>query len=612
MSYNTKEDIKNRMMKKAASLWDIPVNEVSDSFDPIISLLLSACASEIEKLSGDINDSQNRITERLIQLMTPLSTFDVKPAHAIAYCESVEPKSIITPEHQLYYKKKNTSANNTEGAKDVFFTPTQEMNLLDARLKYVITGDKLITFSNRKSKDLTSILKAKFDSNQTTLFLGIESDQKQINLNDISFYFEHLGVSNSELFYHHLHNASWYIGDKKIKTINGYHNSDTVNCAELDHIIDGVSSKSNLLSAEVNQYYQKHFVTLKLDNTIYDFPKYPELEELEVEGQEAFLVKNILWIKVQFSSIISSKSLEQLYCTINAFPVLNRKRNHFTYQMRNFIDIIPILSEDPFFDVQTIENTSGQIYKNDGANATDGYLGSYFLRSDNVGKLDSRKAQAYIVHLLELLKDESAAFTFFNHEFLQNNLNTLNQTIASIEKKLNEVVNDGVYTNYIYLNPFTSNENVKVVYWTTNGEEANHIKSGRSLEIYKGSHLKPKSSYLIRPVFGGSNSLSMEQRLQAYRRITLTKNRIVTEEDLKALCYELYTDNIKSIEIKKGFTTDLSVNKGVLQCIEIILTPSEHNSLKTYEWDYLNENLLAVLKKQSVNIFPYKIINKAS
>ncbi|GAL64978.1 hypothetical protein JCM19300_2207 [Algibacter lectus] len=110
-------------MKKAASLWNIPANEIADSFDPIISLLLSACASELEKLSGDISDSHIRVTERLIQLMTPLSTFDVKPAHTIAYCESLEPKTIITPEHQLYYKKKRLHRDWLKGIKISFLHP---------------------------------------------------------------------------------------------------------------------------------------------------------------------------------------------------------------------------------------------------------------------------------------------------------------------------------------------------------------------------------------------------------------------------------------------------------------------------------------------------------
>ncbi|GAL82634.1 hypothetical protein JCM19274_218 [Algibacter lectus] len=72
----------------------------------------------------------------------------------------------------------------------------------------------------------------------------------------------------------------------------------------------------------------------------------------------------------------------------------------------------------------------------------------------------------------------------------------------------------------------------------------------------------------------------------------------------------MYGKNIKHIEVKKGFMTDLSITKGILQCIEIILTPSENQTLKPYEWDYLNENLLSILKKQAVNIFPYKIVIK--
>ncbi|WP_159020851.1 type VI secretion system baseplate subunit TssF [Algibacter sp. L3A6] len=610
MSYTTKEDIKNRMMKKAASLWNIPANEIADSFDPIISLLLSACASELEKLSGDISDSHIRVTERLIQLMTPLSTFDVKPAHTIAYCESLEPKTIITAEHQLYYKKKTTSQRLAQGYKDIFFTPTQNTKLLDARVKHIVTGNKLFTFSDKKSKDLAQMLGNEFDLEAGTLYIGLESEHKNLDLNDVSFYFEYMGVANKDLFYHHLSNATWYLGDQKINTIDGYYNSEELDRITLENILDGNTSKASTLCGEINKYYQKHFVTLKLPNKVEDFPDYPELQNFKNPKNDAFLGSDLLWLKVEFSSIISSKALEQLYCSINAFPVLNRKWNNISYKMKDFIDIIPILSEDPFFDVKSIENANGKTYKLEAENVDEVYKGTYFLRSANVGKLDSRKAKEYIVHLLELLRDESAAFKFFNHEFLQNNLNTLNQTIALIEKKANEVVDSSLHTNYVYLNPFTSSENINVTYWTTNGEEANHIKARKSLEIYKGPNLKTKSSYFLRPVFGGSNSLTMEQRIEAYRRVTLTKNRIVTEEDLKAVCYELYGKNIKHIEVKKGFMTDLSITKGILQCIEIILIPSENGNLKPYEWDYLNENLLSILKKQAVNIFPYKIVIK--
>lgn len=610
MRDNTKEQIKNRMLKKAATLWDVPANEIGDSFDPVISLLLSACASELEKLSGDIDDSHTRITERLIQLMTPLSVFDTKPAHSIVVCESIEPKTLITPEHELFYKKKPESGSVLKAHKDIFFSPTQTTKLVDARIKHLFTGNKLYTFEERKTKELTNVLSKDYALDSGEFFLGIENTNANLDLNDVSFYFEHLGVTENELFYHHLHNATWYLGKEKIDVIHGYYNSNEVDNIDLDAIFSGVASKINTISREVNEYYEKHFITLKHSKKISKSPKYEALSKIKDPENEAFFDEKIIWIKIHISTVIGAKFLEQLFCTINAFPVLNRKVNQFSYQMKNFVDIIPLLSDEPFLDVKSMENSKGEVYQLEQTAVDDSRKGSYFVRGANVGKLDSRKSKEYITHLLELLKDESAAFTFFNQEFLQNNLNGLSQTIALVEKKLNEVADTSSYTNYIYLTPYGNNENIETTYWTTDGEYANHIKTGRLLEVYKGANLKPKGAYFLRPVFGGSNSLTMTQRLQAYRRVSLTNNRIVTEEDLKSVCYDLYGDHITHVEISKGFTTDVSLGKGLVQCIEIIMIPSKNVTLQSYEWEYLNKNLLSTLKKQAVNIFPFKIIIK--
>lgn len=419
-----------------------------------------------------------------------------------------------------------------------------------------------------------------------------------------------MGITENELFYHHLRNASWYAGEEKIEVIDGYYNSDEIDQIDLDAIFNGITSKTNNICIEVNEYYKKHFITIQSHKKINTLPDFPEILKLKTVRDDIEIDGNLKWIKIKFSSVIGAKSLEQLFCSINTFPILNRKSNHLTYQLKNFINIIPVLSEEPFLDVKSIENSNGENYKLDHMDSKSTYKGSYSIRNSNVGKLDSREARQYITHLLELLKDESAAFTFFNHEFLQNNLNSLNQTIALLEKKIDEISDGSVYKNYVYLNPFSKNENIALTYWTTNGEDANHIKSGKSLDIYKGSNLKSKSSYLVTPIFGGVSNLTMEQRLQAYRKVSLTKNRIVTEEDIKALCYELYGENIEKVEVKKGFTTNISLNKGIIQCIEIIMTPSKDLNLHPYEWEYMNVNLLTTLKKQAVNIFPFKIVIK--
>ncbi len=611
MRMNAKEAITNRMMKKAARLWNIPVNEINETIDPLVSLLFSACASELEKISVAINDTQINTTERLIQLMAPLSSCEVKPAHAIAYCESTLPKTIITPNDQFFYKDKQADSNSNHHQNDVFFTPTQETTLLDACVKYMFTGNKLFTISGHKSKELTHIIDHRSDTDRTTLYLGIESSNAALDLENVSFYFEYLGVDESDQFYHHLKHATWRIGKQKINAVSGYVNSEGLDAMDLDAIINGQANRATAVCEEINQYYKKHFVTLKGANRIEENPSYEAFKSLNSHDAEYFDFPNTLWIEVEFSSIVNSKTLEQLFCGINAFPVVNRKMHQFSYQMKNIIDIIPVISESPFFDIKSIENTSGQTYKNQGTQVSEADKGGYILKNAHVGKLDSRNAKEYLSHLIGLIKDESAAFQFYNHEFLQNDLNVLNQTVAVIEKKLEEVIKEGTHAHYIYLNPYESNETIQVTYWTTNGAEANHIKARKALEVYKGKHLNTKSSYLITPVFGGRHQLNSEQRLQAYRRAALTQNKIVTEEDIKAVCYELYTNHIASVEIEKGISTDLSVNKGMTPCIEITLSASENSNLKPYEWDYLNHRLKTILEKQSTNVFPFQIINKS-
>ena len=52
-----KERIKDRMLKTAARLWGYPDVEVETSFDPIVQLMLEACASELEKISSEVDVS---------------------------------------------------------------------------------------------------------------------------------------------------------------------------------------------------------------------------------------------------------------------------------------------------------------------------------------------------------------------------------------------------------------------------------------------------------------------------------------------------------------------------------------------------------------------------
>ena len=299
--------------------------------------------------------------------------------------------------------------------------------------------------------------------------------------------------------------------------------------------------------------------------------------------------------------------LESLFCTCNALPVINRKINSFTYQMKEFIDIIPIKTDDLFLDLKSVTNTNGRKYKSNTKEDTNTNKGTFSIRTDNIGKLDNRKAKEYITHLIELLKDESASFSFYNNDFLFKNLKTLNQLISLLENKVSELSHQITETTYITIKPLRKKETLLVDYWTTNGDEGNNIKSGSALNVYNGVGIKQKSSILLTTSHSGKNDLSMNERLNAYRRSLLSRDRIVSKEDVKALCFELYNDKIKHVDVTKGYTTDIALNKGLLQCVNIELTPNASVQTEQNEWDVINNNLLLYLEKYSVSVFPYII-----
>ena len=65
------DQIKNRMLKRASKMWGYSELESESAFDPVLELILSACASELEKLHFEQENSRTRITERILEVIFP-------------------------------------------------------------------------------------------------------------------------------------------------------------------------------------------------------------------------------------------------------------------------------------------------------------------------------------------------------------------------------------------------------------------------------------------------------------------------------------------------------------------------------------------------------------
>lgn len=608
MKENTKEHIKNRMIKKAASLWGVSPNEIDMSFDPIVSMLISACAFEIEKIAAEVDDSQTRITEKVIQLMTPETVNGPRPAHGIVYAEASDDKSLIKPEYLFNYRKQEVHNKTSLKYKDIYFSPIQDFNLVNAKIQFIATGDMVYELDTKKGRQIVGQNLKNSKLLPSTLYIAISSELKNIRLDDVSFYFELLGVENKELFYHHLRNADWHVENGKLKVISGFFNSDDGHLVKLNSIFEDISNKTHNTSQQILNSCIRYYVTVKSMNEGKELASssFKEVQDL-FEENKIKTEGDLRWIKIVFPRIISNDFLKHIHCSLNAFPVMNRELKSFSYRIKEYINILPIKTEELFFDIKSIVNTEGKEYRARSKNNSGDDKGTFVLRSDNVGKLDKRKAREYIIHLIELLKDESASFSFLNNDFLRKNLESLNQLISLLESKVSESSNETTQTNYVVLRPFNSNENLIVDYWTTNGIDGNNIKSGSELSLYKGVGVKQGNSHFLTTTYGGRDDLAMKDRLNSYRRSLLSRDRIVTKEDVKALCFEIYADRISKVDVKRGFSEAIDLNKGMIQCIEILLTPNNQINTETEEWESINSNLLYFLEKNSINVFPFKI-----
>lgn len=142
-----KERIKDRMLKTAARLWGYPDAEVETSFDPVVQLLLEACASELEKISGEVDVSHARLVERLAQIMMPEPITSSQPAYGILHAMATEAVADIHADHQFYHHTKTGTHT-----RDLFFRPSPVIDFSVGRCstwllatnytKHVITGSK--------------------------------------------------------------------------------------------------------------------------------------------------------------------------------------------------------------------------------------------------------------------------------------------------------------------------------------------------------------------------------------------------------------------------------------------------------------------------------------
>ncbi|MBC8084310.1 MAG: type VI secretion system baseplate subunit TssF, partial [Hymenobacter sp.] len=98
----SKGSVKSRLTRQAAELWGYGEADL-DGFDPLVNLLLEACAVEFEKIGQELHNTQFRLIERLATLLNPDVVDAPHPAHAVAQARAREAVVVLPDDAQFVF-----------------------------------------------------------------------------------------------------------------------------------------------------------------------------------------------------------------------------------------------------------------------------------------------------------------------------------------------------------------------------------------------------------------------------------------------------------------------------------------------------------------------------
>ncbi|WP_415325657.1 type VI secretion system baseplate subunit TssF [Chryseobacterium sp. MMS23-Vi53] len=605
------ERIKDRILRRAARLWGYNELEAETSFDPIVSLLLSAVASELEKLGFELESSKSRIIERVLEIMFPEEVSGMIPARTLLQVKPLENNAKVSLyNHFKATKRIHNVYNPTESSnKDVYFTPTIEAVLTTAKTEYIAFGNVLNHIESFFFSDTIARSENHIPSGE--LWLGLKCQNKD-NLENLMLYIDINNNYQKELFFYYLKQAKVYFGDYEISLSEGFNvESQDLN---LENIITKNYSDLEQIYNNVNEYYFPNYFTLK--GKIRQDQK-PEKEELFTKyfiNNKLSEEDDIIWLKFKFSEAIVGEILENVHISLNCIPAVNINNTRSYHRVSGRLNIIPIVSEDSFLDIDFVSDDNGRRYDVKNYNAESENI-SVVLRKGGISRFDQRSASELLQYMLELVKDETAAFAGIGADSAKETLRQISQNIAALHQLAKEKNFSQANNPYLLITSDSQDQEItcSVSYWLTLAEEGNDMRPGTVFSVEESENsVLDKSAVMIVASVGGRKSLSSKDKILEYRNSLLTRGRIVTVADIRAFGMNHFKSAIKNIEVKKGTKKEVSLKGGFSRTIDIYLIKNEATTQKIAdsEWNYLCESFLLDLKKKSANIYPYRLFEQ--
>ncbi len=605
-----KERIRDRMLKTASKVWGIPENEIEANYDPLVLLILEACAAELEKVHYDIQASQNRLLDHLAELMLPDTTFGAQPPSCIMQAVPVSERTTVTDTTKFYCTQK--TGNQTRSiSTDVYFTPVGNFPILPVRLKNVLIGNTVFTIKENGTKEI--LLESNTDDSLpvSSIELAFLASPSLQNLEGLSLYFDLRSHTEASSFYKHLSSCKCTINHVPLSIKPGYALSE-----QFDLSPAAMLEESGNYTAKLNRHiagaYQPQFLHLSDTQPISTWQSNTPPESwanvLPKEIAQKAFASPMIYLRLTLSKSFPRHVLESLLIAANVFPIVSRKFNTQNYRTSPWINIVPLQIDGAFLDLHDIQSSTGKYNYKVSPFKQDLAEGEATVRNTGVAKPNSREVRDMVNVLMQAIRDESAYFSDISNDTLMSRLREVNQVLIRLQDQLRQAKDLREQYSYVMLRPKNTGETLSIQYWTTNVKNARQIKAFTQLNSFEHTLVDPRTSYTLTPLVGGRETVSEEDKKNALRRHISSHGKIVSIEDIKLLAIQLYGEYLKNVTVNKTIQQGAGAQKGFARVIAVTIIPTE--DAKNYHKDellYITQEMNYLLSENATPVFTYQV-----
>lgn len=584
-------EIKERILKYAMELWGI---EDAKNMDPVVDLLLDVFAYESAKLHNEIEESDSHILSRLSQILTGDKWSLPTPAHALM---SINPNRgemrLLDAEDHFYAEKYIFGKGNTQ----VFFTPLFSYPLVDAQLRMTVFGNTVREYKDKQTFS-SSILQhdkeTPFDTRSIWLGIAISDEQLQ-KLQDLTLCIipkdlSLLAFLKALRFYD-------YQG-KNLPVHIGLDVKDPFNNA---HYFE-----------EIRRYYSDYYFKVEVAKATKAFFSLQQmLPDSNPVNENVDTTVKLWWIKIELPEIFNYDNIGNLQIYLNTYPVVNRQLVYKQHNFSNSGRIIPLPcpKECHFLNIRSIQDNSGTEYVNRLQQYDEHPTGVFSLYFGDLERFDSDDASSLISKTLQRIREDGNAFAAMNPDMLATQLKDLSAKLKEFEKDVESTDTDKDSRKqrvFVLTVPKPEASSAEIKFWVTLGEFECEFNERTFIQQFNIDKYDAGSFQFRTPVQKGVVHTEETDLINNLRYGLVSRDRIVSKEDIHNYILHKIGSNVKSIEFKDGVEMAPEKKKGFVRVMQIEIKLDGNHTYS--DLSPLAHFLETDLSERSVCNSSYKII----